>query len=98
MVHRRPATVTSSSMSVPTGANGSYGLTTMLREHVSGRGDSISFDYPAKSGRQAMHAVVEPEVCEVVRQLRRRGGGGEHLLAYWQGRHWHDVHSDDLNQ
>jgi DNA topoisomerase IB len=78
--------------------NGSYGLTTMLREHVTCRGGAIGFDFPAKSGRQSVLAVLEPEICEVVTRLRLRRGGGERLLAYWEGRRWHEVHSDELNR
>lgn len=78
--------------------NGSYGLTTMLREHVTCRGGTVGFDFPAKSGRRAVLAVLEPETCAVVTRLRRRRGGGDRLLAYWEGRRWHDVHSDELNR
>ncbi len=77
--------------------NGSYGLATMRREHVTVRDDTIAFDYPAKSGRRRVQSVVDPEVAEVVAALKRRRGGGDELLAYRGPRRWHDVRSDDIN-
>ncbi len=77
--------------------NGSYGLATITRDHVSVEGDLIVFDYVAKSGKERYVAVGEPAVCEVVQALRRRRSGGDELLAYRDGRRWVDVTSDDIN-
>jgi DNA topoisomerase IB len=77
--------------------NETYGLATMRKEHVTLRGDVVAFDYPAKSGRQRVQRVVDPEVAAVVERLKRRRGGGEELLAYKRGRRWVDVRSPDIN-
>ncbi|WP_369198010.1 DNA topoisomerase IB [Streptomyces djakartensis] len=78
--------------------NGTYGLTTMLREHVTcGRGE-IAFSYPAKGGIDMVRALVDDGAHAVVRSLRRRRRDGERLLAYWEGRSWHELHSGDLNE
>ncbi|MGN6300823.1 MAG: DNA topoisomerase IB [Angustibacter sp.] len=77
--------------------NGSYGLATITRDHVSIEGDLIVFDYIAKSGKERYVAVGEPAVCEAVQTLRRRRGGGDELLAYRVGRAWVDITSDDIN-
>ncbi|MEU2269209.1 DNA topoisomerase IB [Streptomyces olindensis] len=78
--------------------NGTYGLTTMLREHVTcGRGE-IAFSYPAKGGTEIVRALVDDQAHTVVRALLRRRRGGERLLVFWEGRAWHDLHSDDLNE
>jgi len=77
--------------------NQSYGLATMRREHVVQRGDTIVFDFPAKSGKRRVQAMVDPEVAAVVRSLKRRRGGGEELLAYKVSSRWRDVHSEDIN-
>jgi DNA topoisomerase IB len=77
--------------------NGTYGLTTVLREHVTCRADEVAFDYPAKGARQRVVALTDPDVRKAVTELRRRRGGGDRLLAYWEHRRWHDVHSEDLN-
>ncbi len=80
-----------------TDQNSTYGLTTLLREHTCRRGNTVIFDYPAKHGRQRVQAVVDPLTCRTVIALRRRRGGGERLLAYWEPPAWHDVTSDDVN-
>ena len=76
---------------------GGLGLATVGKEHVRVEGDSIVFDYPAKSGVRRHHQVSDPEAVAVVRALKRRRGGGPQLLAHRVGRRWHDVRSDDIN-
>jgi len=79
--------------------NETYGLATMTRKHVSLNSDgSITFDYPAKSGQRRIQSLVDPEVYEVVRTLKRRRGGNDELLAYRDGRRWHDIRSSDINE
>src|SRR5512132_3077608 len=78
--------------------NQTYGLATIQKRHVRLDGDLISFDYVAKSGKRRLASVLDPEVSEVVAQLKRRRGGGPDLLAYKRGRGaWVDVRSDDIN-
>jgi DNA topoisomerase-1 len=77
--------------------NQTYGLATIQKRHVRLRGDLISFDYVAKSGKRRLASVLDPAVGEVVAQLKRRRGGGPDLLAYKRGRAWVDVRSDDIN-
>ena len=77
--------------------NNSYGLATILREHVSITRGVITFDYPAKSGKQRVQHVADEPVLKVVRALKARRGGGEELLAYRTGRSWIDVKSSDIN-
>jgi DNA topoisomerase IB len=79
-------------------ANGTYGLATMRKEHVTIRDGEVFFDYPAKSGQQQVHSVVDADVREVVEALRRRRGGGPELLAYKEGGRWVDVRSSDINE
>ncbi|MEE1929969.1 DNA topoisomerase IB [Streptomyces sp. TRM 70351] len=74
-----------------------YGLTTLLREHVEARRGEVTFRYPGKHGRQLVHAVVDPAAYAAVRALLRRRGGGDRLLAYWQERRWQEVTGEDLN-
>jgi DNA topoisomerase I len=76
----------------------SYGLATMLKRHVTlERDGTMVFDYPAKSGQRRVQAVVDPVVAGVVGTLKRRRGGGPELLAYREGRRWHDLRSPDVN-
>jgi DNA topoisomerase I len=79
--------------------NESYGLATMRKEHVTvARSGAITFDYPAKSGQRRVQSLVDPEVLDVVRRLKRRRGGGDELLAYQDGRRWRDIKSPDINE
>ena len=78
--------------------NETYGLATLLKSHVRlGRADTVHFDYEAKGGKRQLQRVVDPEVYEVIRILKRRRGGGVELLAFKEGRRWMDVKSADIN-
>jgi DNA topoisomerase IB len=76
--------------------NESYGLTTMLKRHVSIADEEVIFDYVAKSGVRRVQAIADPDVLEVVAALKRRRGAGQ-LLAYREGRRWAEVHAEDVN-
>ena len=55
--------------------NGSYGLATLEKRHVDLAGNGVLvFDYPAKSGKRRLQAVVDPDVYGVVASLKRRHG------------------------
>jgi DNA topoisomerase I len=80
-------------------SNESFGLATMHKRHVKLEdGDTMVFDYPAKSGVRQIRAVVDPLAMEVVGRLKRRRGGGDELLAYKDGRRWTDIRSGDINE
>ena len=81
--------------------NGTYGLATIQRDHVTcRRGGELVFDYIGKSAQHREQAVADERVCVVVRSLKRRrdgGNGGTGLLAYRSGPRWHDVTAADIN-
>jgi DNA topoisomerase-1 len=77
--------------------NQTFGLATMLKEHVTVSKGVVTFDYTAKSGKHRLTSLVEPEVGAVVQSLRRRRGGGDGLLAYRDGKNWVAVRSGDIN-
>ena len=77
--------------------NESYGLATMRKQHVSVEGRALVFEYVAKSGKERLQSVVDPQVFEVVGALKRRRSGGDELLAYRVGKRWRDVTSKDIN-
>jgi DNA topoisomerase IB len=78
--------------------NQTYGLATMRKKHVKVEGETITFDYIAKSGKRRIQSVADPDVVEVVAELKQRSGGGHELLAWLDddGR-WCDVKSSDIN-
>lgn len=75
----------------------SYGIATLLREHVTVHRDAVEFDYPAKSGVRRTVQVEDPEVVRAVRALLRRDVPGDRLLMWRNGSDWVQVRADDLN-
>ena len=78
-------------------ANESYGVATILREHVSVQADEMVFDFPAKSGQRRVQSVRDPAAIAAVETMRRRRSGPEDLLAFKAGGRWRDVRSVDVN-
>lgn len=78
-------------------ANGSFGLATMRRRHVTVTGDLVVFDYIAKSGKHRVQSVVDENVRKVVATLLKREDPSEELLAYKDRSGWHDITSSDIN-
>lgn len=76
---------------------GGLGLTTIRKEHVTIEAGVALFDYPAKGGVRRLQALHDPVCVKLVRQLLRRNGGDEQLLAYREGRSWVAVGADDVN-
>jgi len=77
--------------------NESYGIATLLCEHVRVRGCAVAFDYPAKSGVQRQLELEDPEVARAVKSLLRRGDRTERLLVCQAAKGWADIRADDLN-
>lgn len=83
--------------------HGSYGLATLLREHVHvlppatpddpGR---VHLRFPAKSGQVRDTVVEDDDVARLVRTLVRRRDDGPELLAWQDDAGWHDVTSADV--
>jgi len=75
----------------------SYGIATLLCEHVTLRRDGVAFDYPAKSGVRRTVEIEDPEVLRAIRSLMRRTDRTERLLVCRTASGWADVKSDELN-
>src|ERR1700758_4774962 len=75
----------------------SYGIATLLCEHITVRRDAIEFDYPAKSGVRRTVEIEDAEVVRAVRTLMRRVERTERLLVCRTASGWADVRADDLN-
>jgi DNA topoisomerase-1 len=76
--------------------NESFGLTTMLRKHVTVDGEQLVFDFPAKSGQRRVQAIADGDALDVVSELKRRRAGTQ-LLAYREDGHWAELHADEVN-
>jgi DNA topoisomerase I len=79
--------------------NGTYGLATLRREHVTVRGERTFFRYTAKGGIEREVEITDRPTATVVRQLLERpDDAGDELLAYQlEDGTWHDVTSDEIN-
>jgi DNA topoisomerase IB len=77
--------------------NGTFGIATIQREHVTCRRSELVFDYLAKGAKQREQAVVDADVQAVVVSLKRRKSDGDGLFAYRSGQRWHDVTAADIN-
>ncbi|RKS71069.1 DNA topoisomerase IB [Actinomadura pelletieri DSM 43383] len=77
--------------------NGTFGLATVLREHVTCRRREVAFEYPAKGSKERYQSVAEEDVCKVVSGLKRRRDDSPELLAYRTPDGWHDVTTTDIN-
>ncbi|MFD0691615.1 DNA topoisomerase IB [Actinomadura fibrosa] len=78
--------------------NGTFGLATVLREHVTCRRGEVTFEYPAKGSKELHRSVAEEDVCKVVTGLMRRKDESPELLAYRTRDGWHDVTTSDINE
>jgi DNA topoisomerase IB len=79
--------------------NGTYGLATLKRDHVSVRGERTFFSYTAKGGIEREVEITDRPTATVVRQLLERpADAGEDLLAYQvDDGTWRDVTSTEIN-
>lgn len=80
-----------------TDAHGSFGLTTLLREHVRRQGDQLVFSFIGKSGVSHTIGVDDPAVVEALEVMRRRRDGSSRLLAHREGEDWRELTSSDVN-
>jgi DNA topoisomerase IB len=76
--------------------NESYGLTTMLRSHVTVADEVLVFDFPAKSGQRRVQAIADTAALRVVSALKQRRGG-EQLLAYREQGAWRELDAEEVN-
>ncbi len=77
--------------------NESFGVATVLREHVSIEGEEVVFDFPAKSRQRRVQSICDPEVKVAIEAMRRRRSGPEDLLVFQEDGAWRDVRSEDVN-
>ncbi|MEH3034676.1 MAG: DNA topoisomerase IB [Aeromicrobium erythreum] len=80
-----------------TDENGSYGLTTIEREHVSFDRGRVTFAYTAKSGQQLDVTVRDARIHGLLRTLHEREGSSRRLLAYRVDGSWRDLDAGEVN-
>ena len=78
--------------------NGSYGLTTLERRHVSRRGETRIFAFTGKSGVDHEICLTDPQLCRIVDAMTLRRRADERLLAVKEGRSWVPLQAGDVNE
>jgi DNA topoisomerase IB len=78
--------------------NGSYGVATLLKDHVTVSGDVVSFCFPAKSGVEREADVRDPALAKAVSALKRSRGPSDRLLQYRAGDVWCELTSTEINK
>jgi DNA topoisomerase IB len=76
---------------------GGFGLATLTREHLGWHGDRAVFDYLAKSGVERVVEISDPDSLALLRLVCRRRSGPPELLSYRDGRRWHSLGSEGIN-
>ncbi|MEV4702707.1 DNA topoisomerase IB [Actinoplanes sp. NPDC049316] len=78
----------------------SFGLSTLRPEHVRADRGCVVLEFVGKSGKEHARPVEDGEVCQVLRDLRKRRSGEERLFAYWDPaqKRWREVRADDVNE
>ncbi len=81
-----------------TDANGSFGLTTLERQHARRRGDAIVFSFIGKSGISHTITVDDPSAVKSLEVMRTRPTNDSHrLLAHRENGEWDDLDSSEVN-
>ncbi|MGK5681870.1 DNA topoisomerase IB [Actinoplanes sp. URMC 104] len=78
----------------------SFGLSTLRPEHVRTSGGCVLLEYKGKSGVEHSCSVDDGEVCQVLRDLKRRRRGETRLFAYYDKaqRRWQEIRADAVNE
>ena len=78
--------------------NGSFGVTTLLVEHVTLSGSVITLRFPGKSGQQWDTTIEDQDLAAALRPMVRRESA-ETMLAYRAADDsWHSVDASQLNE
>lgn len=79
--------------------NGTYGVATLLRQHVSVEGISgLRLRFPGKGSQDWDIRISVKEIRRAAEPLLRRRSGPGDFLAWRDGRRWRDLRSEDVNE
>ena len=64
---------------------GTYGVTTLLRRHVSVRGKRVKLSFPSKAGIRVRSELVDEDLADAIRGLLQVKGGARVFKYRWEG-------------
>jgi DNA topoisomerase-1 len=77
---------------------GSFGLTTLQRQHVRRKGTTLVFCFVGKSAIEHSITIDDTAAVEALELMRRRRGPADQELLAWKERgRWHDLDSGHVN-
>jgi DNA topoisomerase-1 len=76
--------------------NGTFGLTTLRKSHVTLRGDRLQFDYRGKGSIHQRQVVFDGRLARVIARLMR--APGPRLFRFRERGAWHDLTARDVNE
>src|SRR5688572_11087306 len=76
--------------------NGTFGLTTLRKSHVTLRGERVQFAYLGKGSIRQRQVIFDRRLAAVVRRLMETPG--PRLFRYHAGRRWIDLTAQDVNE
>ncbi len=76
---------------------GSFGVTTLEKQHVHRCGTILRFDFTGKSGIEHHVEVEDRAVVQALDPMRRRRSGGSVLLAFRDAGGWQPLGSERVN-
>jgi DNA topoisomerase-1 len=77
--------------------HGSFGLTTMRKEHVTKRAGTLTFCFTGKSGIEHTVQIDDGPTIAALDVMRRRRGGSDQLLAWRDGGAWRNLDASHVN-
>jgi DNA topoisomerase-1 len=76
--------------------NGTYGITTLRKSHVTVGKGAVTFTYTGKSNVEQRQFTTAPDIVRLVRRLRRTPGS--RLFRYTAAGAWRDLTATDVNE
>jgi DNA topoisomerase-1 len=76
--------------------NGTFGLTTLRKSHVTLRGDRLQFEYRGKGSIGQRQTVFDRRLSQVIARLMKTPG--TRLFRYRDGARWVDLTAQDVNE
>jgi DNA topoisomerase-1 len=76
--------------------NGTFGLTTLRKSHVTVRGDRLQFEYRGKGSIRQRQVVFDLRLARVIGRLMKTPG--TRLFRYREDDRWMNLTADDVNE